>query len=113
MAMGNGSQMAKGVSDFVLLSNRFSVPAAIEQGRRIIRNTHRVAKLFVTKSVYAAVLLATFGLARRSPTLLPLTVVASLTIGIPAFFLALAPSSRPVRREGFSARCWRSPSPPG
>jgi cation-transporting P-type ATPase E len=104
MAMGNGSQMAKGVSDFVLLSNKFStVPAAIEQGRRIIRNTHRVAKLFVTKSVYAAVLLATFGLAPVAYPFLPrhLTVVASLTIGIPAFFLALAPSSGPVRREGF------------
>jgi cation-transporting ATPase E/undecaprenyl-diphosphatase len=104
MAMGNGSQMAKGVSDFVLLSNKFStVPEALEQGRRIIRNTHRVAKLFVTKSVYAAVLLATFGLAPVAYPFLPrhLTVVASLTIGIPAFFLALAPSSGPVRREGF------------
>jgi P-type E1-E2 ATPase len=104
MAMGNGSQMAKGVADFVLLSNKFStVPEAIEQGRRIIRNTHRVAKLFVTKSVYAAVLLATFGLAPVAYPFLPrhLTVVASLTIGIPAFFLALAPSSGPVRREGF------------
>jgi P-type E1-E2 ATPase len=104
MAMGNGSQMAKGVADFVLLSNRFStVPDAIEQGRRIIRNTHRVAKLFVSKSVYAAVLLATFGLAPVAYPFLArhLTVVASLTIGIPAFFLALAPSSGPVRREGF------------
>jgi cation-transporting ATPase E/undecaprenyl-diphosphatase len=104
MAMGNGSQMAKGVADFVLLSNRFStVPDAIEQGRRIIRNTHRVAKLFVTKSVYAAILLATFGLAPVAYPFLPrhLTVIASLTIGIPAFFLALAPSSGPVRREGF------------
>jgi magnesium-transporting ATPase (P-type) len=104
MAMGNGSQMAKGVADFVLLSNKFStVPEAIEQGRRIIRNTHRVAKLFVTKSVYAAILLATFGLAPVAYPFLPrhLTVIASLTIGIPAFFLALAPSSGPVRREGF------------
>ena len=62
---GHGQQPdGQGRSDFGTLSNRFStVPAAIEQGRRIIRNTHRVAKLFVTKSVYAAVLLATFGLA--------------------------------------------------
>jgi P-type E1-E2 ATPase len=104
IAMGNGSQMAKGVSDLVLLSNSFAtVPAAVEEGRRIIRNTHRVAKLFVAKSVYAAVLLATFGLAPIAFPFLPrhLTVTSSLTIGIPAFFLALSRSSGPVRREGF------------
>lgn len=104
IAMGSGSQIAKGVSDLVLLRGGFaSMPAAIEEGRRIIRNTHRVAKLFVTKSVYAAVLLTTIGLAPIAFPFLPrhLTVTASLTIGIPAFFLALAPSSGPVVRERF------------
>ena len=104
IAMGSGSQIAKGVSDLVLLRGGFgTVPAAIEEGRRIIRNTHRVAKLFVTKTVYAAALIATIGLAPIAFPFLPrhLTVTASLTIGIPAFFLALAPSSGPVRREGF------------
>ena len=104
IAMGNGSQMAKGVSDLVLLTNQFAtVPAAVEEGRRIIRNTHRVAKLFVAKSVYSAALLATFGLAPIAFPFLPrhLSVTSSLTIGIPAFFLALAKSSGPVRREGF------------
>ena len=104
IAMGNGSQMAKGVSDLVLLTNQFAtVPAAVEEGRRIIRNTHRVAKLFVAKSVYSAALLATFGLAPIAFPFLPrhLSVTSSLTIGIPAFFLALSKSSGPVRREGF------------
>lgn len=104
IAMGSGSQIAKGVSDIVLLRGGFaSVPAAIEEGRKIIRNTHRVAKLFVTKTVYAAMLLATIGLAPIAFPFLPrhLTVTASLTIGIPAFFLALAPSSGPVVRARF------------
>lgn len=104
IAMGSGSQIAKGVSDLVLLRGGFAtVPPAIEEGRRIIRNTHRVAKLFVTKTVYAALLLASLGLAPIAFPFLPrhLTVTASLTIGIPAFFLALAPSSGPVRRERF------------
>ena len=103
IAMGNGSQMAKGVADLVLLSNAFAtVPVAVEEGRRILRNTHRVAKLFVTKTVYAAVLLASVGLAPIAFPFLPrhLSVTSSLTIGLPAFFLALAPSSGPVRREG-------------
>lgn len=104
IAMGNGSQMAKGVADLVLLTDSFAtVPVAVELGRRIIRNTHRVAKLFVTKSVAGAAYLATLGLAPISFPFLARqqTVIGSLSIGIPAFFLALAPSTGPVRREGF------------
>ena len=103
--MGNGSQMAKGVADLVLLTNAFStVPRAIEEGRRILRNTHRVAKLFVAKTVYSAVHPRD---ASASPPIaypfLPrhLSITSTLTIGIPAFFLALAKSTGAVRSEGF------------
>ena len=104
IAMGNGSQMAKGVADLVLLTSSFAtVPRAVEEGRRILRNTHRVAKLFVAKTVYSAVILATLGLSPIAYPFLPrhVTVASTLTIGVPAFFLALAPSEGPVRREGF------------
>jgi cation-transporting P-type ATPase E len=105
LAMGNGSQMAKGVGDLVLVTNDFAtVPEAVDEGRRIIRNTHRVAKLFVAKSVYAAVLLAVFGIfSTMAYPFLPrhLTVASTLTIGIPAFWLAMSKSDGPVRREGF------------
>jgi len=104
VAMGNGSQMAKGVADLVLLTNAFStLPKAIEAGRQIIRNTHRVAKLFITKSVYSAIILLAFALIPVAFPFLPrqLSITSSLTIGIPAFFLALAKSEGPVHREGF------------
>ncbi len=104
IAMGQGSQIAKGVAGLVLLTNSFAtVPRAVREGRRIIRNTHRVAKLFVAKSVYSAVVLATLGLAPIAYPFLArqVTITSTLTIGIPAFFLALAPSEGPVRREGF------------
>ena len=102
--MGQGSQIAKGVAGLVLLSNSFAtVPRAVAEGRRIIRNTHRVAKLFVAKSVYSAIILATLGLAPIAYPFLArqVTIASTLTIGVPAFFLALAPSEGPVRREGF------------
>jgi cation-transporting P-type ATPase E len=116
IAMGNGSQMAKGVADLVLLTNAFStVPVAVEEGRRILRNTHRVAKLFVAKSVYAAVLLATIGLAPIAFPFLArhLSVTSSLTIGIPAFFLALSKSTGRVQREGFLAGLFAFTLPAG
>ena len=104
IAMGNGSQMAKGVADLVLVTNAFStVPRAIGEGRRILRNTQRVARLFVAKSVYSAFLVATLGVAPISYPFLPrqLTIVSTLTVGLPAFFLALAASDGAVRSEGF------------
>lgn len=104
VAMGNGSQMAKGVADLVLLTNQFStLPRAIDAGRQIIRNTHRVAKLFVTKSVYSALILLAFALIPLAFPFLPrqLSITSSLTIGVPAFFLALAKSEGAIRRDGF------------
>ena len=106
VAMGNGSQMAKGVADLVLLTNAFAtVPVAVREGRSILRNFHRVAKLFLAKTAYAALLLATLGIAPIAFPFLPrhLTVVSSLTIGLPAFVLALAHSPGRVAREGFLA----------
>ena len=96
IAQGSGTQMARTVADIVLVRGEFSaVPAMVAEGRKILRNVQRVAKLFVTKSAFAAFLILSIGLTPTAYPLLPrhLTLAASLTIGIPGFFLALAPSS--------------------
>jgi len=104
IAQGNGSQMARTVSDLVLVSGDFAtLPILVAEGRRALRNLQRVAKLYVTKSALAAFLILTIGTSSESYPLLPrhLSLAATLTIGIPTFFLALAPSSGPWRPEGF------------
>jgi cation-transporting ATPase E len=104
IAQGSGTQMAKSVADLVLVRGDFAaVPAMVAEGRNILRNLHRVAKLFVTKSVFAAFVMLTVGLSPQSFPVLPrhLTLAASLAIGIPAFFLALAPSSGQWNQKGF------------
>ena len=75
----------------------------VAEGRRVFRNLQRVAKLFVTKSVFAVVLILSIGLTPIAYPLLPrhLTLAAAITIGIPAFFLALAPSGGGFQTEGF------------
>ena len=75
----------------------------VVEGRLILRNLTRVAKLFVTKSAFAAFLIVSIGLTPIAYPLLPrhLTLVASLAIGIPGFFLALAPSAGEFRVKGF------------
>jgi len=80
----------------------------------VIANVERVANLFVTKTMYAMLLALAVGAARLPFPFLPrhLTVISSLTIGIPAFFLALAPNRRRFR-PGFLGRVLRFAVPAG
>jgi P-type E1-E2 ATPase len=98
IAQGSGTQMARSVSDLVLINGDFaSIPPLVAEGRRALRNLQRVTKLYVTKSALAAFLILTVGVSSDAYPLLPrhLSLAASLTIGIPTFFLALAPSNGP------------------
>jgi magnesium-transporting ATPase (P-type) len=101
VAMGSGAQITKGIADIVLLKDQFSrLPRAVAEGRRIARNIHRLARLYVTKTVYAAALIALVAVPGWAFPFLPrhLTLAAALTIGIPSFVLALAPSDGPLYR---------------
>ena len=97
VAMGSGAPATRAVAQVVLLDGRFaSMPGVVAEGRRVIANVERVANLFVTKTFYAMILAVLIGITRWPYPFLPrhLTIVSSLTIGIPAFFIALAPNPR-------------------
>jgi cation-transporting P-type ATPase E len=101
VAMGSGTQVTKGVADVVLLKDQFSrLPEAVGEGRRIARNIHRLGRLYLTKTVYAATLIVLVAVPGFAFPFLPrhLTMAAFLTIGIPSFVLALAPSDGPLYR---------------
>ncbi len=104
IAQGNGTQMARSVADLVLVDGSFGeVPGMVHEGRQILRNIQRVSRLFISKAIFTAFLLATVAIPTGIFPLLPrqFTLTSSLTIGIPAFFLALAPSTGPWRPEGY------------
>jgi len=101
VAMGSGAQVTKGVADVVLLEDEFArLPQAVGEGRRIARNIHRLGRLYLTKTVYAAALILLVAIPGFAFPFLPrhLTLAAFLTIGIPSFVLALAPSDGPLYR---------------
>ena len=101
VAMGSGSQITKGIADIVLLRDQFSMlPRAVGEGRRIARNIHRLGRLYATKTIYAGILILITAIFGFAFPFLPrqLTVAALLTIGIPSFVLALAPSEGPLYR---------------
>jgi len=101
VAMGSGAQVTKGVADVVLVEDEFArLPEAVGEGRRIARNIHRLGRLYLTKTVYAATLILLVAVPGFAFPFLPrhLTLAAFLTIGIPSFVLALAPSDGPLYR---------------
>ncbi|WP_037899563.1 HAD-IC family P-type ATPase [Streptomyces sp. NRRL S-350] len=115
VAMGTGSDATKAVAQIVLLDDSFAtLPSVVAEGRRVIGNIERVASLFLVKTVYS-VLLALLVIFTHSPyPFLPRhsTVLSSLTIGVPAFFLALAPNNERAR-TGFVKRVLRLAVPGG
>jgi magnesium-transporting ATPase (P-type) len=116
IAQGTGTQMAKAVADLVLVDGTFAaVPPMVAEGRQVLRNVQRVAKLFVSKSMFAAFLILSIGMTATAYPLLPrhLTLAASLTIGIPGFLLALAPSVGPWGSERFLRDVLRFAVPAG
>ena len=114
VAMGSGSQITKGIADIVLLKDQFSrLPRAVAEGRRIARNIHRLGRLYVTKTVYAAALIAAVAIPGLAFPFLPrhLTLAAFLTIGIPSLRPRARPQRRPaLPRHGCCGRWRRSPS---
>ncbi len=106
VAMGNGAQATRAVAQLVLLDGQFSrLPSVLGEGRRVIGNIERVASLFVSKNAYSLMLVLLVSVAGLPYPFLPrhLTLISSLTIGIPAFVLALGPNTARYR-PGFLRR---------
>jgi cation-transporting ATPase E len=115
IAMGTGTSAARSVAEVVLLDNRFAtLPGVVAEGRRVIANIERVARLFLTKTLWAATFAVIVGAATISYPILPrqLTVIDTLTIGVPGFVLSFRPSHEPAR-PGFIRRVLRFSAPIG
>ena len=115
VAMGTGADATRSVAQLVLLDGTFdALPNVVAEGRRVLGNIERTANLYLTKTVYAMLLSLAVGVAGIAFPFLPrhLTLIGALTIGIPSFFLALAPSARRFR-PGFVHRVLRFTIPTG
>ncbi|OBK41940.1 HAD-IC family P-type ATPase [Mycobacterium kubicae] len=125
VAMGAGSPASRAVAQIVLLDNKFAtLPYVVGEGRRVIGNIERVANLFLTKTVYSALLALLVGLEcllakplGADPLLYPfqpihVTIAAWFTIGIPSFILSLAPNNERAY-PGFVRRVLTSALPSG
>jgi len=99
----------------VLLDDKFSsLPHVVGEGRRVLANIERVSNLFLTKTFYAIALSLLTGVLGLMFPFAPRhsTLVNALTIGIPAFVLALAPTLERAK-PGFVPRVLRFAVPAG
>ncbi|MGN7136599.1 cation-translocating P-type ATPase [Streptomyces pseudogriseolus] len=115
VAMGSGSEATRAVAQIVLLNNSFAtLPSVVAEGRRVIGNITRVATLFLVKTVYSVLLAVLVVATQVEYPFLPrhLTLLSTLTIGVPAFFLALAPNKERARPH-FVRRVMRYAVPGG
>jgi magnesium-transporting ATPase (P-type) len=115
VAMGSGSSATRAVAQLVLLDSTFdAMPSVVGEGRRVLGNIERTSNLYVTKTVYAFLIALGVGVVGLEFPFLPrqLTLIGALTIGIPSFFLALAPNDERAR-PGFLPRVLRFTIPAG
>lgn len=99
IAMANGSDATKSVSQLILLDSNFaSMPKVVGEGRRTINNIERSASLFLVKTIYSSILALLFLFLSQGYPFEPvhLSLIGVVTIGIPSFMLALEPNNERI-----------------
>ena len=100
IALSCGSDASRNVSQVILLGSNFdAVINVLLEGRRTINNIERSATLFLTKTLYATMLAILFLFISMDYPFQPiqLSLISSITIGIPSFILALQPNKDKVK----------------
>lgn len=108
IVMDSGCDVARKTAKVVLVGSDFStIPKVLEEGRRAINNLERSATLFLNKTTLATILLFVFLFLKVVYPLQPIqfTVINAITIGIPAFILALEPNYELVTGRFFKKVC--------
>ncbi|MFH1643200.1 MAG: HAD-IC family P-type ATPase, partial [Patescibacteria group bacterium] len=102
IALGSGTDVAKEVSDLILLDNSFStIISAIEEGRKILDNMRKVITYLLTDSFTEVILVGTSVILGLP---LPISAVQILWVnliedGLPDIALAFEPKEKDVMRQ--------------
>lgn len=100
IAMANGSDATKAVSQLILLDSNFaSMPKVVAEGRRTINNIQRSATLFLVKTIYSGLLAIMFLFMGEAYPFVPIqmSLISTITIGLPSFILALEPNHERIK----------------
>lgn len=101
IVVASGTEAARNVSQIVLLDSNFdALPKVVAEGRRTINNIERSATLFLVKTIYTSLFVIIFLFINKTYPFIPiqLSLISTVTIGIPSFFLALEPNHERVKK---------------
>ena len=99
IAVAEGSDAARQVSQVVLLDSDFSaLPSVLSEGRRVVNNITRVAGVFFVKTIYSVLLsIACLILNIPFPFIpIQITLIDLIIEGYPAFFMSFEPDGRKI-----------------
>ncbi|MBC5787494.1 cation-translocating P-type ATPase [Clostridium facile] len=99
IAVAEGSDAARQVSQVVLLDSNFSsLPAVLGEGRRVVNNITRVAGVFFVKTIYSVLLSIVCLLFNIPFPFLPIqiTLIDLIIEGYPSFFMSFEPDSKKI-----------------
>ncbi len=102
VAMESGAEATRNVSQLVLMNSNFaSLPAVVAEGRQTVNNICRSAALYLNKTIFSTLFAVMFMFLPLAYPIEPiqLTLVGSLTIGIPSFILALEKNHNRIEGE--------------
>ena len=99
IAMADGSEVARSISNLVLLESNFSsLPAVVKEGRQAVNNVQNSASLFLMKTFFAVVLVILTLFVQVTYIFTPkmMLLLEFFVIGVPSFFLTFEPNSKPI-----------------
>lgn len=99
IALANGSEATRNISKLVLLDSDFrSLPSVVAEGRRSINNLQNSASLFLSKTIFSAVMTLIFMFINYPYPFEPiqLSLISTLTIGMPSFILSFQKNNKRI-----------------
>ena len=115
IAMADGSEVARNLSNIVLLNSKFSsLPSVVKEGRQVINNVQQSSTLFLMKTVFT-ILLSLLTILTRSPypfSPSQLLLLEMFVIGLPSVILAIQPNDKLITGN-FSSQVLKRALPNG
>jgi cation-transporting ATPase E len=105
IAMASGSSAAREISHLILMNSDFSsIPKAVFEGRRAINNIQTASSLFLVKTIYSVILAVLLLFFSVPYPFMPIqmSLISTLTVGIPSFLLALESNTARIKESIFS-----------
>lgn len=90
IAMAQGSDAAKYVSQLVLIDSDFTnLPKVVDEGRRVVNNITKVSSVYFVKIIYSAILtiLCILTLTAYPFNPIQITIINAFIVAIPTFFI--------------------------